>query len=181
MTDNIWLALIIVVVIIAALIVFRNQLRRFIVKINREGIDTELATHIPGAAGEAPAATAPAQPSAPGVRISSNILRGQDQSIDVRNTDIAVNKNRLIGRDQRITVVTPDPHVVHLHQHITNNFSLNDFRTLCLALNIDPAALSGPVLLDQTTVLLTQLQAQDRLSELIAAARHIRPDLDWED
>jgi hypothetical protein len=182
MSDTVIITLIVAVAVLVVLYIFRNQLKDFIFNVNKEnGLHTELHTHDPQPTPQNHQGAASSSQPAPRLSVSGNTMRGRDQEIAVRHTDAAVDNNKLIGRNQDITVTTPDPRIVYLHQHITENFSVNDFRTLCLKLDVDPAAFPVSDLPNQTTALLDQIQAQNRLPALIAAGREIRPNLDWED
>jgi len=175
MTENLWLALIIAAVVITAFIIFRKQLSRFIFRISREGIDAELDTHAPfPTATNAQSATA----TAPGVRVSGTTMVGKRSRLDVRHTNADISNTTLVGQEHEVVVAAPDPAAVYLQQQITLNFSINDFRALCVALSIDPDALPGPGLDAQTEALLARYP--QRLAEIRAEARRIRPGLEWE-
>lgn len=180
MTETLWIVLILAAVVIVILVIFRKQLSRFIFRIGREGLDTELETHPPARnPREQPEVPVAGSSPARGVSISRNWVWGRRNRISVRHSSAEVEGNRIIGVDQDLTVSISDPRVTHIYQQITNNFSLNDFRTLCLSLRIDPDTLSGNDLPSRTDALLTLLHDPDRLDELITQGRHIRPTLDW--
>lgn len=183
MSDTVIITLIIAAAVLIALYIFRRQLKDFIFHINKDtGIQTEIHTHapqppFPTSESAQPTPLSPQSsalnPSSSGVTISGNVQRGKNHSITAERP-ATITDNRQTGQGHVIAAAAP--HITHLHQQI-NLLTLNDFRTLCLNLGVDPAALPAA---DQTAALLAQLQAQNRLPALTAAARTLRPDLDWE-
>jgi hypothetical protein len=177
MSQPVQITLIAAVTVVIVLYIFRRQLKDFIFKFNREGVDAHLSTHEPEPGREAvPASTGKAS-----TRVSGNRLVGRDQRIDVRKSNTDVSENLMMGRDQVIAVLGDDPMILHLHQQIAYHFSLNDFRVLCQHLDIDPSKLSGEGLPFKTRALLAQVQEQKALSKLVDVSRRLHPELPWDE
>ena len=183
MTEATWLAFIIAATVLIALFMFRRQLKDFIFKISSGGVDAQLSTHHPES-GHPPPALHPegaaASTSSRGVTVSGNKMIGWLQRIFVRHDDAEVGNNVIVGANQSITAVADSPLVNHLYQQLTLNFSVNDFRTLCVNLGQDYAALPGANLEDKARALLTDCDEQRRPPQLVDAGRRIRPELPWE-
>jgi hypothetical protein len=177
MSQPVQIALIAAVTIVIVLVIFRRQLKDFIFKFNREGVDAHLSTHKPES-GHKPV---PASTGKADTRISGNRLFGRDQRIDVRRPNTDVSENWMMGRDQVIAVLGDDPQILHLHQQIAYHFSLNDFRILCQDLDVDPGRLAGEDLPAKTQALLVRIQKQESLSKLVASSRRLHPELSWDD
>jgi len=108
MNDTVLIVLIITIGVIVILLLFRNQLSRFLFKANREGIEAEMETHNTRE-GKAAAAASPAATSgAESVTISRNKQVGRDNVIDVGRANVAVEENLQRGENQEITV-RPEP------------------------------------------------------------------------
>ncbi len=104
MSNTAQIALIVTVAVVIVLYIFRRQLAEFMLKFNKDGLETKLTTHAPDAPKPAPAAPAPA--SRP-VVIKGNVQEGADHVIDVRRGDVEVIENLQDGDRQEI-VVGPD-------------------------------------------------------------------------
>ena len=176
MSENVQIALIIAGTIIVILFIFRRQLKNFIFKLTREGVEGELSTH-ESAAPRNPASSA----QRPGVSVSRNKMVGQRQRIDVEQDDAEVNDNWMMGRDQAIAVLGDNPRLLHLHQQIVYNFSLNDFRTLCQHLEVNYDQLSGEDLPTKTQSLLLQARQRQSLAQLVTEGRRLHPELSWKE
>lgn len=173
MTETTWIALIIAVAVIVALFIFRRQLKDFILKINSGGVDAQISTHPPQPGQEHPAGSR-------GVKISGNKMVGWLQRIFVRHDQAEVSDNVMVGGEQDITAVSDSPLVAHLYRQLTLNFSVNDFRALCVNLGQDYAALPGAGLEEKVRALLTEFEKQQRLPQLLDAGPRIHPELSWE-
>lgn len=103
MSDTVIIALIIAAVILAALIIFRKQLSRFVFKAGKEGIETELETREGGAAAGSAGAGQPAG-KRPGVTVSGNKQTGTGNVIDISRGDVTVKDNLQDGRNQKLKV-----------------------------------------------------------------------------
>jgi predicted lipid-binding transport protein (Tim44 family) len=105
MSDTVIIALIIAVVILAALIIFRKQLSRFVFKAGKDGVEAELETHKPGSAARPAAQPAsPATVNRPGVVVSGNKQTGVGNVIDVSQADATVKDNEQKGQNQKLRV-----------------------------------------------------------------------------
>jgi hypothetical protein len=171
MSDQVWIALIIVGGVVVVLYIFRRQLKDFMLRVTREGVDAGLSTHDPGKTNDT---------AARGVSVSGNTMLGWLQRIFVRHDDAEVTRNVMGGGRQAIDVEGLTPRATYLYQQIALNFSVNDFRTLCVAIGEDYAALPGDTLDAKARALLTRAQRQQRLPAVVAEGRAIHPDLPWE-
>lgn len=104
MSDTVLIVLIITVAVVVVLLIFRKQVSRFFIKASKEGVEADLTTREP-----APAATpTSSSESRPGVVISGNKQIGQKNTIDVAQSNVAVEDNLQVGEEQQIKV-RPDP------------------------------------------------------------------------
>jgi hypothetical protein len=116
MSDTAIIVLIVAVAVVVVLFIFRRQLRSFVFKADKGGLQTELTTHPPEGARApedvrppetvpAPAPTAPAAaPQQPTVSIRGNVQQGADNVIDVRRDGVEVVENLQEGEGQEISV-----------------------------------------------------------------------------
>jgi hypothetical protein len=174
MTETTWIVLIIAATVLIVLFIFRRQLKDFILKVNSGGLDAHLSTHSPQ---PDQGSSTPAAPR--GVKISGNKMFGWLQRIFVRHDQAEVSDNVMAGGKQDIVAVADSPLVAHLHQQFTLNFSVNDFRALCIDLGQDYAALPGAGLEDKAHALLAEFEKQQRIPQLVDAGRRIHPELPW--
>ena len=172
MTETTWIVLIVAVAVVIAFLIYRN-LKNFGIKANPDGVEAQFSTHPPQ-----PGQTSTPAPS-PGVTISGNKMFGWLQRIFVRRDQADVSNNVMAGVKQDIIAIPDSPLVTHLHQQLTNNFSVNDLRTLCVDLGQDYTALPGAGMENKTRALLAEFDKQQRLPQLIEAGRSIHPQLPW--
>ncbi len=178
----VWAPILILVIIV--IIAFRKQIGTLIkrltktgIRVGKDGVLVDIEAQepsIPDKVSSAPPA------AARGVSVSHNKIIGHRQRIQVRHNSAEVNDNELMGTYQDITVTSDSPLVAHLYQQIILNLSVNDFRTLCMHLGQDYAALPGARLEDKAQSLLAEFERQQRLSQLVDAGRRLRPELAWE-
>lgn len=103
MSDRVYIALIIAIVFVIALIIFRRRLSSLLFKANTNGIEAELKTHTQAEAGGASNSPASRSKSA-GVTIKRNRLFGWRNKIEVERNDVNVEENTQLGGKQEITV-----------------------------------------------------------------------------
>ena len=173
MSDPVLIVLIIAATVIVVLFIFRRQLKDFVFRVNKKELNAQIHTHSPS---ETPASP---RESGAGIVIRGIRMQGKDQGIDVSRPGVEVSDSRMTGIDQHITVAADAPPVAHLHQQIVFYFSANDFRTLCVDLGLDYAALPGTDLEARTRALLAELEQQQRLPQLVDAGRRLHPELSW--
>lgn len=101
MSDTVLVVLIIAVAIVIVLLVFREQLSRFIFKANKEGIEAQLDTR------QEQDAAKPRRQA--GVTISKNKQFGKGNVIDVGRNDVDVEDNTQLGEDQKIMARPDNP------------------------------------------------------------------------
>jgi hypothetical protein len=176
MIETTQIVLIIAVTVLIALFIFRRQLKDFVLRIRPGGLDAQLSTHSPQPGQESSSMPTVSR----GVKISGNKMVGWLQRIFVRHDQAEVSDSVMVGGKQDITAVADSPLVAHLYQQFTLNFSVNDFRALCVNLGQDYAALPGAGLEGKTRALLTEFERQQRLPQLVDAGRRIHPELPWE-
>lgn len=102
MSDTVLIVLIITIAVIVVLWIFRKQVSRFFIKASKEGVEADLTTREPASE------TKPASEARPGVTISGNKQIGKKNTIDVGQSDVAVEDNLQLGEGQQIKV-RPDP------------------------------------------------------------------------
>ncbi len=107
MSNTAQIALIVTVAVVIVLYIFRRQLAEFMLKFNKDGLETKLTTHAPDAPKPAPATPAAPAPASRPVVIKGNVQEGADHVIDVRRGDVEVIENLQDGDRQEI-VVGPD-------------------------------------------------------------------------
>jgi len=174
MSDPVLIVLIIAVTVIVVLFIFRRQLKDFVLRVNEKELDAQLHTHPPSEMSATPSSRGT------GVVIQGTRMRGRRQGIAVSRPNVEVLDSRMTGTDQHIAVTADAPLVAHLQQQIAYHFSVNDVRTLCVDLGLDYATLPGMDLEAKTQALLTEIEQQQRLPQLIDAGRRLHPGLSWE-
>ncbi len=105
MSNTAQIALIVAVAVVIVLYLFRRQLAEFMLKFNKDGLETKLTTREPATPKPIPPAT-PAPASRP-IVIKGNVQEGADHVIDVRRGGVEVIENLQDGDHQEI-VVGPD-------------------------------------------------------------------------
>lgn len=99
MSDTVQIGLIIAFVVIVVLFMFRERLRNFMIKANKDGVEANLdAGQGVSQAGKNKRAT---------VNISGNKQIGNKNRIDVGRTNVNVEKNLQKGNNQEIVVKSP--------------------------------------------------------------------------
>ena len=101
MDSTIWIALIVAAAVIIVLFMFRHDIRKFFVKASRDGVEAGLETHDPGQSAP-PGGAAPGHPY--GVNIKNNKQIGAGNKIGVGQSNVNVEDNMQLGRDQSIEV-----------------------------------------------------------------------------
>ncbi len=101
MSDAVLITLVIAAAVIVVLFLFRDQLKAFIFKANREGVEAQLHTYEPQQ--DKPSQMADAAPN-PDVVISGNELMGTGNEIDVGRSSVQIDKNVLSGDEGKIRV-----------------------------------------------------------------------------
>jgi len=114
MSDTGLIVLIIAVAVVVVLYIFRNQLSRFFIKANQEGITAELETREPSAKSTEKA----------GVRISRSRQFGKGNILEVQRDDVVIEDPLQVGKVQKISV-TSDPTTDHKNQSATNRTAEN--------------------------------------------------------
>jgi hypothetical protein len=102
MDSTIWIALIVAAAVIIVLFMFRRDIRKFFVKASRDGVEAGLETRDPAPSPPPAAGGAPGR--APGVNIKGNTQAGAGNRIGVAQSDVNVEDNKQLGRDQSIEV-----------------------------------------------------------------------------
>ena len=97
MSDTVLTVLIVALAVVVVLYLFRGQLRRFLFKANREGIEAELTTR----------AEAGRQGRQDGINISRSKQIGKGNVIEIGRRDVNVEDALQLGEDQKI-VAKPD-------------------------------------------------------------------------
>jgi hypothetical protein len=103
MSDNVLIVLIVAAAVVVVLYLFRRQLRDFVFKASRQGLEARLSTHRPEGT-SAPDQPATGSAPRPGVTISGNVQTGRDHKIRVGRDDVQVSDNLQQGRGQEISV-----------------------------------------------------------------------------
>ncbi len=180
MTQTIWIALIIAISTIVILYIFRRQLKDFALRLNRNELSAELHTHDPASVGTPTPQSTSTPSTSSGVKITGSKMFGRRHRINVARDNAEISDSLMVGRDHTIAATTPDPRIVHLPQYITNNFSLNDLRTLSQHLHLNYDTLAGGTIEAKARALLDRAQQQQQIPQLIDAGRQLHPELPWE-
>ena len=98
MDSTIWIALIIAVAVVVVLFMFRRDIRKFFVKASRDGVEAGLETRDPNQN------TPEVADRSYGVNIKGNTQAGSGNKISVAQSDVNVEDNAQVGRDQSIEV-----------------------------------------------------------------------------
>ena len=98
MSDTVLIVLIVAVVVAVVLFMFRQQLKRFLFKANKDGIEATLETRDASRRSAGPR----------GVSISRNVQAGKGNVIDVGRSDANVSENLQQGEDNVIRA-RPEP------------------------------------------------------------------------
>lgn len=99
-------AVLIVVAVLIILWIYRDRLKLFVFKINREGVSTELEAHKPASPLRAKSAAPEPRSS---VEISGNQQKGTGNQINVGRGDTRVRDNTQTGKDNKIDVKPGNP------------------------------------------------------------------------
>ena len=70
--------------------------------------------------------------------------------------------------------------LIQLRETLTKRFNQSEFQDLCFDIGIGYDELSGTTINDKARELLLLCIRQDRLADLIAHGKHIRPDIPWD-
>ena len=97
MSDTVLTVLIVAIAIIVVLFMFRERLRNFIFKANKDGVEANLETNQQDK-------TLGNQGRQPSVNISGNRQIGKGNRIDVGRSNVNVEKNLQKGDDEEIVV-----------------------------------------------------------------------------
>ena len=106
MSDTVLVVLIITVAVVIVLYVFRNQLSRFFIKANQEGIEAELQTRDSSSAGGGAGGSTG---KSAGVNISRNVQAGKGNVIEVGRSNANVSENKQLGEENVIRARTEEP------------------------------------------------------------------------
>lgn len=98
MSEKVMIASIVGAVVIIVLLMFRRQLKHFLFKAGKDGLEAQLDTHDQPTGGGSGAA------GASGVHIDDNSQLGSDNLIDVGREDASINRNKLWGKGNKIVV-----------------------------------------------------------------------------
>jgi len=76
---------------------------------------------------------------------------------------------------------SPRRELARLYQNLVNHFSEEELRTLCFGLRVDYEALPAVGKDGKAREFVVHLQRQERILELVATCRNLRPNVHWED
>jgi hypothetical protein len=110
MSDSVLIVLIVAAAVVVVLYLFRHQLRDFMLKASKQGLEASLSTHDPNKPEQAQPQTprTVATPDTHKVVVRGNVQTGREHKIQVEHDDAEVRDNLQEGRDQEINV-KPDP------------------------------------------------------------------------
>jgi len=92
MSETLWIVLIVAIAFVVVLVVFRDKLSEFKLKI--KGMKTSMKTHTPN--------------KSSGLNIRGNILDGKRSKIVGKGIDINIEENVVMGEDQKISAESSD-------------------------------------------------------------------------